>query len=140
MTILANLTTKLTVSDKMLADAIGKLINLNEIVERLLATDCQQCSLFTHEQVKFAFLKWIEEHIESIEMQPEWFIHKDFKHFSKHLPDLDGAYFPEQEYDLESVYEEIGTAHEAGLFDNESLLEDDFEGTPEEAAKSAINW
>lgn len=127
-------------SDKILESAIGKLIDLDAIVDRLQATDCQQCAAFTHQQVKFAFLKWIENHIESIEMQPEWFTNQNFKHFSKHLPELDGAYFPEEEYDLESVYEEIGAAHEAGLFDNESELEDDFEGTPKQAAIAAIYW
>jgi hypothetical protein len=136
--------TKSALSDKMLLDSIGKLIDLDAIIDRLQAIDCQQCAAFTNEQVKFAFLKWIENHLESIEMQPEWFINKDFKHFNKHLPELDGTYFPDQEYDQESVYEEIGAAHEAGLFDNEfdneSAIEDDFEGTPESAAKTATYW
>ena len=135
-----NILTDSTVYDKMLADAIGKLIDVDAIVERLQALDCQQCAAFTESQVKLAFLKWIENHIESIETDPEWFINRDFKHFSKHLPELDGAYFPEEEYDLESVYEEIGAAHDAGEFDNESLLEDDFEGTPEQAAIEATYW
>ena len=52
------------VAEKMLADAIGKLIDLDAITQRLLATDCQQCSLFTHEQVKLAFLKWIEHNLD----------------------------------------------------------------------------
>ena len=73
-------------NNEILANTIGKLVNLDEIVERLLATDCQECSLFTHEQVKLAFLKWIENHIESIEMQPEWFLNNEPKHFYRHLP------------------------------------------------------
>ena len=93
-------------SDKMLAEAIGKLINLDEIVDRLQAVDCQHCAPFTTKQVKFAFLKWLENHLESIEMQPEWFIHRDFKHFERHLPELDGSFFPEEEYDQGVIYEE----------------------------------
>ncbi|MEG4497000.1 hypothetical protein QUB05_07315 [Microcoleus sp. F10-C6] len=128
------------IADRMLLEAIGKLINLNEIVDRLQDLDCQQCSLFTPDQVKFAFLKWIENHLESIEMQPEWFLNQDFKHFDRHLPfdDLQEA-TDFREYDPESVYEEIGVAHEAGLFDNSSL-EDQFTGTPEQAAVNALSW
>jgi len=86
MSILANLTVKWTTSDKMLADAIGKMIDLDAVIERLQAVDCQNCSLFTKEQVRFAFLKWIEHHIESIEMQPEWYINRDFRYFERNLP------------------------------------------------------
>ncbi|MEG4302405.1 hypothetical protein [Microcoleus sp. D3_18a_C4] len=161
--------TKPTAFDNMLADAIGKLIDLDPIVDRLLATDCQQCSMFTHEQVKFAFLKWIEHNLDSIEMQPEWFIHQEPKHFYRHLPfdDLQEA-TDLREYDYAEIYCELDDnddkeytaemdksarinsreiakhiARQSKMrsqFDNESLLEDDFEGTPEEAAKSAINW
>ncbi|MEG3899016.1 MULTISPECIES: hypothetical protein [unclassified Microcoleus] len=73
-------------NNEILADTIGKLINVDEIVQRLWATDCQQCSLFTEEQVKFAFLKWIENNLESIEMQPEWFLNQEPKHFYRNLP------------------------------------------------------
>ncbi|MEG3981858.1 hypothetical protein QUA08_13890 [Microcoleus sp. T3B2] len=165
MTILA----KPTAFDKMLAESIGKLIDLNAITERLLATDCQQCSMFSHEQVKYAFLKWLEQHIDSIEMQSEWFINEEPKHFYRHLPfdDLQEA-TDLREYDYEETYCELDdnddkeytaemdksarinsreiAKHIASQskmrsqFDNESLLEDDFEGTPEEAAKSALNW
>lgn len=129
------------VSDKMLESAIGKLIDLDAIVARLQAVDCQGCAPFTESQVKFAFLKWIEEHIESIEMQPEWFINQDFKHFDRNLPfdDLqEGTDL--REYDYEETYAEISAAREAGLFDNEPQLEDDFDGTPEQAAKTATYW
>ncbi|MEG5033369.1 hypothetical protein [Microcoleus sp. AT3-D2] len=126
-------------ADQMLLEAIGKLINLNEIVDRLQALDCQQCSLFTPNQVKFAFLKWIENHLESIELQPEWYLSKDFKHFDRHLPfdELQDAI--EREFDVEAVYQEIGDAHEAGLFDNSSL-EDQFTGTAQQAAADALTW
>ena len=127
-------------ADQMLLEAIGKLINLNEIVDRLQALDCQQCSLFTPNQVKFAFLKWIENHLESIELQPEWYLSQDFKHFDRHLPFNDLQDVTElREYDVEAAYEEIGDAHEAGLFDNSSL-EDEFIGTPQQAAVNALNW
>ncbi|MEG4503860.1 hypothetical protein QUA81_13435 [Microcoleus sp. F6_B4] len=119
-------------SDRILEEAIGKLINLDEIVDRLQGVDCQHCTPFTHEQVKFAFLKWIENHLESIELQPEWFIHQDFKHFERHLPELDGSFFPEEEYDQNVMYEE-----QAAQF---SQLEDEFERTPREEATAAINW
>ncbi|MEG4350202.1 hypothetical protein QUA74_10720 [Microcoleus sp. LAD1_D3] len=125
--------------DRMLLEAIGKLINLNEIVERLQALDHHQCSLFTPDQVKFAFLKWIEHHLESIEMQPEWYLNNDFKHFDRHLPFNLLQDAVEQEYDLDAVYGEIGDAHEAGLFDN-SALEDEFTGTPQQAAFNALTW
>ncbi len=113
-------------AEKMLADAIGKLIDLDAITERLLATDCQQCSNFTHEQVKLAFLKWIEHNLDSIEEQPEWFLNNEPKHFYRHLP------FDELQYatDLRE-YEQN---------EYESSLEDDFEGTPEQAAIAAIYW
>jgi hypothetical protein len=126
-------------AEKILAESISKLIDLDAITERLLATDCQQCSNFTHEQVKFAFLKWIEQHIESIEMQPEWFINNEPKHFYRHLPfnDLQEA-TDLREYDYKEMYEAM--ASEGEQLDNESLLEDDFDGTPEEAALAAINW
>jgi|GEM_PF-2358025 len=127
-------------ADQMLLEAIGKVVNLDEIVDRLQALDCQQCSLFTPDQVKFAFLKWIENHLESIEMQPEWFINQDFKHFDRHLPfDALQETTDLREYDIEDTCEEIGAAHEAGLFDNSSL-EDQFTGSPEQAAINALNW
>ncbi|MEG5063152.1 hypothetical protein QUB33_05960 [Microcoleus sp. B3-A4] len=126
-------------SDQMLLEAIGKLINLDEIVERLQALDHYQCSLFTADEVKFAFLKWIENHLESIELQPEWFLNKDFKHFDRHLPFDELQEAVEQEFDVEAVYEEIGAAHEAGLFDNSSL-EDQFTGTAQQAAADALSW
>ena len=94
----------------MLWEAIGKLIDLDAIVDRLQATDCQHCAPFTIEQVKFAFKEWIEQHIESNEMQPEWFINREFKHFDRHLPELDSYYFPEQEDDLGLLAEELGAA------------------------------
>jgi hypothetical protein len=53
--ILANYVTITSASDKMLCEAIGKLIDLDAIVDRLQATDCQHCAPFTIEQVKFAF-------------------------------------------------------------------------------------
>ena len=156
--------TKLTAFDKMLADSIGKLIDLDAITERLLATDCQQCSLFTHEQVKLAFLKWIEHNLDSIEEQPEWFINQDLKHFYRHLPFDDLQEATElREYDSEETYAEMCTEMDACMnsgevsqdtheyimhrirnekpqIDNASSLEDDFDGTPEEAAIAAIYW
>ncbi|MEG4838355.1 MULTISPECIES: hypothetical protein [unclassified Microcoleus] len=135
-------------SDRLLEEAIGKLINLDEIVDRLQALDCQHSAPFTAEQVKFAFLKWIENHLESIELQPEWFIHRDFKHFERHLPELDGSFFPEEEYDREPICEEQGAQYNAELAATElvatyhqlSQLEDAFEGTPEQAAVAALDW
>ena len=129
-------------SDIMLADSIGKLINLDEIVDRLLATDCQQCSLFTHEQVKFAFLKWVEEHIESIEIDPEWFLSKEPKHFYRNLP------FDKLQENYDDGFAEMsikdfvqmGNEMNPDFVDDESALEDDFDGTPEEAAKVALSW
>ncbi|MEG4044598.1 hypothetical protein [Microcoleus sp. Pol17_C1] len=128
------------VADRILLEAIGKLIDLNEIVDRLQALDCLQCSLFTPDQVKFAFLKWLENHLESIEMQPEWFINKDFKHFDRYLPfdDLQEA-TDLREYDVDCIHQELADAHEAGLFDN-STLEDEFTGTPQQAALNALSW
>ena len=165
--------TKPTAFDKMLADSIGKLIDLDAITERLLATDCQQCSLFTHEQVKLAFLKWIEHNLDSIEEQPEWFLNNEPQHFYRHLPfdELQDA-TELREYDYEETYSELEDdekyrnmcadmdarinsgeltqdTHEYIMHriqnekpqpDNESSLEDDFEGTPEEAAIVAIYW
>lgn len=127
-------------ADRMLLEAIGKLINLDEIVDRLQALDCQQCSLFTPDQVKFAFLKWIENHIESIEMQPEWFINRDLKYFDRFLPfdELQEA-TDLREYDVDCIHQEVVDAHEAGLFDNSSL-EDKFTGTPQQAALNALTW
>ncbi len=74
--IVANYVTITSASDKMLCEALGKLIDLDARVDRLQATDCQHCAPFTIEQVKFAFKEWIEQHIESIEMLPEWFINR----------------------------------------------------------------
>jgi hypothetical protein len=108
--ILANYVTITSASDKMLCEAIGKLIDLDAMVDRLQATDCQHCAPFTIEQVKFAFKEWIEQHIESIEMQPEWFINREFKYCDRHLPELDSYYFPEQEDDLGLLAEELGAA------------------------------
>jgi tRNA nucleotidyltransferase/poly(A) polymerase len=135
-------------SDKILADAISKLINLDDIVDRLQAVDCQHCAPFTTEQVKFAFLKWLENHLESIEMQPEWFIHRDFKHFERHLPELDSSFFPEEEYDQGVIYEEQVAQYAAELAAIElvatdhqlSQLEDEFDGNSREAATIALNW
>ena len=140
-------------SDKILAEAIGKLINLDEIVDRLQAVDCQHCAPFTTEQVKFAFLKWIENYLESIEMQPEWFIHQDFKHFDRYLPELDGSFFPEEEYDQGVIYEEQAAQYAAELAATElaaielvatdhqfSQLEDEFGGNSREQATIALNW
>ena len=126
-------------ADQMLLEAIGKLNNLNEIVDRLQALDHQQCSLSTADQVKFAFLKWIENHLESIELQPEWYLSKDFKHFDRHLPFDELQEAVEREFEVEAVYEEIGAAHKAGLFDNSSL-EDQFTGTAQQAAADALTW
>ena len=129
----------LNVYNDMLVDSIGKLIDLDAITERLLATDCQQCSLFTHEQVKLAFLKWIEHNLDSIEESPEWFLNNEPKHFYRHLPfdELQEA-TDLREYDYEEMYEAMASE---GNPDNESLLEDDFDGTPEQAAIAAIyDW
>ena len=183
--------TKPTAFNKMLAESIGKLIDLDAITERLLATDCQQCSLFTHEQVKLAFLKWIEHNLDSIEEQPEWFLNEEPKHFYRHLP-FDDLQQDDFRYELESGYDQ-GLLYEGDVnpddddfpgyeqtddekyasmcaemeariasgeisqdtweyiahrnrneepqFDNESSLEDDFDGTPEQAAIAAIyDW
>ncbi|MDQ2096748.1 MAG: hypothetical protein QQW96_03775 [Tychonema bourrellyi B0820] len=126
-------------SDIMLADSIGQLIDLNEIADRLLATDCQQCSLFNHEEVKLAFLRWVQEHIDSIAEQPEWFLGKDPKNFNRNLPfdklqeDYDDG-FPEMSDDeLQIMQKQMDS-------DYNSALEDDFDGTPEEAAESATYW
>lgn len=130
--------TNFKTNNEILADSIGKLIDLDAITERLLATDCQQCSMFTHEQVKLAFLKWIEQHIDSIEEQPDWFINNEPKHFYRHLPfdELQEA-TDLREYDYREMYEAMAIE---GNPDNESFLENDFDGTPEEAALAAINW
>ena len=157
--------TKSTAFDKMLADAIGKLIDLDAITERLLATDCQQCSLFTHEQVKLAFLKWIEHNLDSIEEQPEWFLNNEPKHFYRHLPfdELQEATDLREYENDDEKYRDMCAQMDARInsgehsqdtheyimhrirneepqFDNESLLEDDFQGTPEETAIAAIYW
>jgi len=145
-------------SDKILAEAIGKLINLDEIVDRLQAVDCQHCAPFTTKQVKFAFLKWLENHLESIEMQPEWFIYQDSKHFERHLPELDGYYFPEEEreYDQDVLNEEQAAQHAAEFETTAKLaaaelaaeldatkpsqLEDEFDATPRKEATMALDW
>jgi hypothetical protein len=157
--------TKPTAFDKMLAESIGKLIDLDAIVDRLQAVDCQQCSMFSHEQVKYAFLKWLEQHIDSIEDQPEWFLNNEPKHFYRHLPfdDLQSATeLREYEESDDEKYRNMCAEMDARInsgdcsqdteeyiayknrnqeqFDNESLLEDDFEGTPEQAAIKAIYW
>ncbi len=145
-------------SDKILAEAISKLINLDDIVDRLQGLDSQHCAPFTPEQVKFAFLKWLENHLESIELQPEWFIYQDSKHFARHLPELDGYYFPEEEreYDQDVLNEEQ-TAQHAAEFETiaklaaaelaaelnatePSQLEDEFDATPREEATMALDW
>ena len=150
--------TNFTTNNQILADAIGKLVNLDEIVERLLATDCQQCSLFTHEQVKLAFLKWIEQHTESIEMQPEWFLNNEPKHFYRHLPfdalqeatDLreDEDYQAENDERYKNMCAEMDTRINSGEFSqdiseyiahrnrNQQLPSDPIKATLEEA----INW
>ncbi|PSB49751.1 hypothetical protein C7B67_16375 [filamentous cyanobacterium Phorm 6] len=167
---------KWTESTKVLLKFMEQVVNLDEVIERLQATDCQSCSLFTQEQVKFAFLKWIEQHIESIESDPEWFINRDFKHFYRNLPfdDLQQA-IELREYDSELMHEcdnpddfsdmsedmkeqlarGLRTQELEEYFTNKaqiawlafqhskassSSLEDDFEGTPEEAAINAIDW
>jgi hypothetical protein len=145
-------------SDKILADAISKLINLDDIVDRLQGLDSQHCAPFTPEQVKFAFLKWLENHLESIELQPEWFIYQDSKHFDRHLPELDGYYFPEEEreYDQDVLNEEQAAQHAAEFETTAKLaaaelaaeldatepsqLEDEFDATPREEATMAVDW
>jgi hypothetical protein len=145
-------------SDKILADAISKLINLDDIVDRLQGLDSQHCAPFTPEQVKFAFLKWLENHLESIELQPEWFIYQDSKHFDRHLPELDGYYFPEEEreYDQDVLNEEQAAQHAAEFETTAKLaaaelaaeldatepsqLEDEFDATPREEATMALDW
>lgn len=123
----------------MVADAIGKLIEVDEIVERLLATDCQQCSNFTHDQVKHAFLKWIRHHVESIEEQPEWFLNNEPKHFNRFLP-FDELQEDDLRYELESDYDQGLLHNDENPIQDASSLEDDFEGTPKEAAIAAIYW
>ena len=145
-------------SDKILAEAISKLINLDDIVDRLQGLDSQHCAPFTPEQVKFAFLKWLENHLESIELQPEWFIYQDSKHFDRHLPELDGYYFPEEEreYDQDFLNEEQAAQHAAEFETTAKLaaaelaaeldatkpsqLEDEFDATPREEATMALDW
>jgi hypothetical protein len=145
-------------SDKILAEAISKLINLDDIVDRLQGLDSQHCAPFTPEQVKFAFLKWLENHLESIELQPEWFIYQDSKHFDRHLPELDGYYFPEEEreYDQDVLNEEQAAQHAAEFeitaklaaaklaaeldATKPSQLEDEFDATPREEAIMALDW
>ncbi len=139
--------------DRMFEQVIGKVINLDEIIERLQATDCQHCAPFTAEQVKFAFLKWFQNNLDLIEMQAEWFINQEPKHFNRYLPELDNGYFPEEEYDPGVLYEEQ-IAHDTDQFqlnsqlaavnlaatDHPSQLEDASDGTPEEAALAALDW
>ncbi|MEG3842624.1 hypothetical protein [Microcoleus sp. herbarium14] len=144
--------TKPTAFDKMLESAIGKLIDLDTITERLLATDCQQCSLFTREQVQHAFLKWVEHNLDSIEEQPEWFLNNEPKHFYRHLPFDDLQESTDlREYDYEEMYEAMVSEGDRDPDDvslevdlwaphNASSLEDDFDGTPKEAAIKAIYW
>ena len=145
-------------SDKILAEAIIKLINLDDIVDRLQGLDSQHCAPFTPEQVKFAFLKWLENHLESIELQPEWFIYQDSKHFDRHLPELDGYYFPEEEreYDQDVLNEGQAAQHAAEFETTAKLaaaelateldatepsqLEDEFDATPREEAIMALDW
>lgn len=153
-----NATIPWTAFDRMFEQVIEKLMNLNEIVDRLQATDCQNCAAFTPEQVKFAFLKWLQNNLDSIEMQAEWFINQEPKHFERHLPELDNGYFPEQEYDQGVLHEEqiahdtaqfqlnsqlaaINLAAELTATDNQpSHLEDEFDGPPEQAAIAALDW
>ncbi|MEG4907016.1 hypothetical protein QUA85_11355 [Microcoleus sp. F8-C4] len=144
--------------DRMFEQVIGKVLNLDEIIERLQATDCQNCAPFTTEQVKFAFLKWLQNNLDSIEMQPEWFINQEPKHFERYLPELDNGYFPEEDYDQGVLHEEQ-IAHDAAQFQLDSQLaavnlaaklaatdhqpsqlEDDFDGTPQQAALAALDW
>jgi len=93
-------------SDRILEEAIGKIINLDEIVNRLHNVDFHNCAPYTAQQLKFAFLKWIENHLESIEQQPEYFLKESAKHFDKHLPEIDDFYFQEQD-DLDFFHEQI---------------------------------
>ncbi|MEG5175577.1 hypothetical protein [Microcoleus sp. B3-D7] len=129
-------------SDRILEEALAKLINLDEIVDRLYAIDFHHCAPYTPQQVRFAFLKWVENHLESIEQQPEWFLKENSKHFDKHLPEIDGYWFPEEEYDQECLHEAMAQEELARQTpaQNASNLEDEFMGTPQEAAQEALNW
>ena len=126
--------------------------------------DCQQCSLFTHEQVKLAFLKWIEHNLDSIEEQPEWFLNNEPKHFYRHLPfdELQEATDLREYENDDEKYADMCAEMDARInsgevsqdiheyimhrirnknqIDNASSLEDEFDGTPEEAAIAAIYW
>lgn len=158
---------KWTESTKVLLKFMEQVVNLDEVIDRLQATDCQNCSMFSKEQVKFAFLKWIEQHIESIETDPEWFINHNFKHFYRNLPfdelvEMIDLREYEQNEGFDEQYEEHCAEMDAKVksgdrsqdvldyiaYKNQnksqpwdaSSLEDDFEGTAEEAAVNAINW
>jgi hypothetical protein len=128
-----NLNVCWTDSDKFLLESISKLIDLDATVERLQDFNCQNCLAFTDEQVKFAFLKWFESTIESIEQQPEWYIKNEPKVFNQNLPfdKLDELMYSDdlREYDPEEYYAQIDAEHRAS------------ELTPEEIAISAIyDW
>lgn len=92
MIMLANSEVKLSDYEQLVLKSIAPLIDLDAIVDRLQAFDCQGCMPFTKEQVKFAFLKWLEKHLDEIESEPQWYVDRNPKHFDKQMP------FPD-EYD-----------------------------------------
>ncbi|MCU0547256.1 MAG: hypothetical protein MUE44_34715 [Oscillatoriaceae cyanobacterium Prado104] len=91
--------------DRLFEEKVGFIVDLNAIADRLQGTGCCGCEPFEAEQVKLAFIKWLENHLESIEQNPEWFVRQNPKHFEKYLPELDSSFFPEEEYDWPAIYD-----------------------------------
>jgi len=135
-----------TDSDKSLLESLSKMIDLDATIKRLQDFNCQNCLVFTDEQVNFAFVKWFESTIESIEQQPEWYIKNEPKVFKQNLPfdKLEELMYSDdlREYDPEEYYAECDAEHVSEAPEEEtSELEDDFDGTPEEVAIDSIyDW
>lgn len=131
-----NLNVFWTDSDKSLLESIGKLIDLDATVQRLRDFNCQNCLAFTDEHITFAFVKWFESTIESIEQEPEWYIKNEPKVFKQNLPfdELDELMYADdlREYDTEESYAQMAAERE--------LDDDDFDDPEQIAIQSIYDW
>ncbi len=131
---------KIPKSDRTFLLAIEPYLNMDAVIAQLKQRKLNDCNFLSNADIRYAFLQWLKNHLESIENDASFFIRDNPKHFDKHL-DLDKL----QVVDYDDGFPEMSEQELRQMAidmdpDYDSALEDDFDGTPEEVASSALSW
>ena len=131
--------------EKLFLDQISQIFDVDSIIKEIKSRKLSDCNFLSDADVQYAFLQWLKDHLSSIESDASHFIREKPTHFDNALLRLEqdrlqDEYYAEMYGDgFREISEEEFKIMQKEM-DPDYSIEDDFDGTPEEAVQAATYW